>query len=112
MEEVVMGSNTVLVTGASSGIGKETARTLLGEGYTVYAAARRVEKMDDLKEIGGIPLKMDITQEDDRIAVVEQIEAGQDGVDILVGPMAKQFLFVRKWFGDRAFDWLLTRAGS
>jgi NAD(P)-dependent dehydrogenase (short-subunit alcohol dehydrogenase family) len=39
----------VLITGASSGMGKETARTLIKEGYTVYTAARRVEKMKDLK---------------------------------------------------------------
>jgi NAD(P)-dependent dehydrogenase (short-subunit alcohol dehydrogenase family) len=74
----------VLVSGASSGIGKETARTLISEGYTVYAAARRVEKMEDLKELGGIPLAMDITQEDQVVAVVEQIEQEQGGIDILV----------------------------
>jgi len=56
-----MRKQTVLITGASSGIGKETARTLVGQGYTVYAAARRVAKMDDLKVLGWIPLRMDIT---------------------------------------------------
>ena len=45
----------VLITGASSGMGKETAKELIKEGYTVYAAARRVEKMEDLKALGGIP---------------------------------------------------------
>jgi short-subunit dehydrogenase len=74
----------VLVTGASSGIGKETAKTLLREGYTVYGAARRVEKMEDLKKLGGIPLKMDITKEEDVVAVVEQIRQRHGGVDILI----------------------------
>lgn len=36
---------SALVTGASSGIGKETALTLANAGYQVYAAARSVEKM-------------------------------------------------------------------
>ncbi len=79
-----MSQPTVLVTGASSGIGKETAKILIQEGYTVYAAARRVEKMDDLRKLGGIPLKMDITQDDNVVAVVERIRQDRGGVDILI----------------------------
>jgi short-subunit dehydrogenase len=74
----------VLLTGASSGIGKATAETLIGEGYTVYTAARRVEKMDDLKKLGGIPLKMDITKDNEVVAVVERIKQEHGGVDILI----------------------------
>ena len=79
-----MSKETVLITGASSGIGRETANTLIGEGYTVYAAARRLEKMDDLKGVGGIPLKMDITKEDEVVTTVEQIKQKHGGVDILI----------------------------
>ncbi len=74
----------VLITGASSGMGKETAKTLIGVGYTVYAAARRVEKMDDLKALGGVPVRMDVTQEDEMVAAVEQIKQKHGGVDILI----------------------------
>lgn len=75
---------TVLITGASSGLGKETAKKMVAEGYTVYTAARQVNCMDDLKTLGCIPLKMDITKEDDVVAVVERIEQDRGGVDILV----------------------------
>ena len=51
----------ILVTGASSGIGKETAQTLISEGHIVCGAARRVEKMQYLVQAGGHALKMDIT---------------------------------------------------
>ena len=74
----------VLITGGSSGIGKETGKTLLGVGHTVYVAARRVERMEDLEELGCIPLKMDVTKEEDLVAAVERIERDHGGVEILV----------------------------
>jgi len=73
-----------LVTGASSGIGKATAHALASNGYVVYPVARRVQVMDDLKRLGCIPLKMDITKDEDIVAVVDQIERDHGGVDILV----------------------------
>lgn len=75
---------TVLVTGASAGIGKATAIYLAQNGYTVYAAARRVEKMQELKSYGIKPVALDVTQDDSITACVEQIfqEAGR--IDILV----------------------------
>lgn len=75
---------TVLVTGASSGIGKATAKQLIHDGFIVYGAARRVEKMKDLEELGGFALEMDITNEEDIKSVVRHIEEVHDGVDVLV----------------------------
>ena len=43
-------TKVALVTGASSGIGEATARQLAGAGFTVYAAARRTERMQKLAE--------------------------------------------------------------
>ena len=79
-----MTNNTVLITGASSGIGKATAKQLIAEGYTVYTAARRVEKMDDLRMLGCVPLRMDITKEEDVAAAVDRIQTETGGVDILI----------------------------
>lgn len=73
-----------LVTGASSGMGKEIAKRLKADGYTVYAAARRVEQMEDLRKAGIIPLQMDVTSEDEVKAGVEAIEKKDGGVDILI----------------------------
>ena len=75
---------TTLITGASAGIGKEIAYKLLAEGYTVYAAARRLENMRDLEAKGAIALKMDITREKDVVSVVKRIAGDTDGVDVLI----------------------------
>ena len=80
----VSDKKVALVTGASSGMGKDFAKALLLEGMTVYTAARRVEQMDDLKELGALPLQMDITKEEDVQAAVTTIEKGHGGVDVLI----------------------------
>jgi NAD(P)-dependent dehydrogenase (short-subunit alcohol dehydrogenase family) len=74
----------VLVTGASSGMGKEFARALLQEGYVVYAAARRIENMSDLAQSGALTLKMDITQEAEVQSAVQTILKNHGGVDVLI----------------------------
>lgn len=73
-----------LVTGASAGMGKATARQLLADGYVVYGAARRLEQMRDIEKEGVIPLRMDLTNDGEITAAVERISAERGGVDILV----------------------------
>lgn len=79
-----MKQKVILITGASSGMGKETAKKLIEDGHIVYAAARRIEKMQDLEDMGGIPLKMDITKVEDIQRVVQTIESQQGRVDVLI----------------------------
>ena len=73
-----------LITGASSGIGKETAKLLVQEGYTVYGAARRVDKMADLKEVGVKLLAMDVTNDESMIAGVNEILSTENRIDVLI----------------------------
>jgi short-subunit dehydrogenase len=74
---------TILITGASSGIGKVTAERLITEGHKVYCAARRVEKMKDLEEQGGVALEMDVTKHDSVKNAVEKIISEQEKIDVL-----------------------------
>ncbi len=74
----------VLITGASSGIGKATANLFLARGYTVIATARRVDRMDDLVKQGAIAISMDITDESSIHAAMIQIKEQFGGIDILV----------------------------
>ena len=75
---------TVLVTGASAGIGRATAILLAQNGYNVYGAARRTEKMQDLKNYGIKPIALDVTKDQSVTACVEQIFKEAGSIDILV----------------------------
>ncbi|MFC6202199.1 oxidoreductase [Lactiplantibacillus nangangensis] len=74
----------ILITGASSGIGKATALKLQAQGNIVYGAARRIEKMTDLAAAGVHVLKIDVTDEKTLIAAVETIQAEQQRLDVLI----------------------------
>jgi NAD(P)-dependent dehydrogenase (short-subunit alcohol dehydrogenase family) len=73
-----------LVTGASSGMGKDFAIRLLSEGYSVYGAARRIERMRDIEAAGGIALAMDVTDDATMVAAVDRIIGEQGRIDVLI----------------------------
>ena len=74
----------ILITGASSGIGKDTALSLIKEGHIVYGAARRLEMMQDIIQAGGHAIKMDILKERNIDDVVNQIIKEQNRIDVLI----------------------------
>lgn len=79
-----MKKKVILITGASSGMGKAFALQLLEEGHKVYGAARRVERMQDLEEKGGTALAADLTQEKDLQKAVDQIISAEGRIDVLI----------------------------
>lgn len=77
-------SKIALVTGASSGIGEATVLQFLKDGYKVYAAARRVERMAPLAKAGAHVLALDLTDDSSIVATVEAVKAQDGRLDILV----------------------------
>ena len=74
---------TAVVTGASSGIGRATARALLAEGVRVASGARRAERLDDLGD-GSIGLPLDVTDPESCAAFITRAVKELGGLDILV----------------------------
>jgi NAD(P)-dependent dehydrogenase (short-subunit alcohol dehydrogenase family) len=79
-----MSTKTVLVTGASSGIGEAAAVKLQALGCTVYAAARRTGRMAHLANRGIRVLELDVTDPASCRTSVDRITKEAGGVDVLV----------------------------
>ena len=69
-----MNSPLAVVTGAGSGIGAATARALAGEGFHVFCAARRADRIQSVAdEIGGTAVVCDVTSADDVARLAEAV---------------------------------------
>ena len=79
-----MEKKVILITGASSGIGFDAAQTLARQGHTVYAAARRVEKMEPLQSDGVKVMRMDVTDSASMAEGVKTVLDAEGRIDVLV----------------------------
>ncbi len=86
-------SRAVLVTGASSGIGRQMALTLAEHGFFVYAGARKAKDIDALSALPNIQgIRLDVTRQEEIDAAVNTVRAAGRGLYGLVNN-AGVFLF-------------------
>jgi NAD(P)-dependent dehydrogenase (short-subunit alcohol dehydrogenase family) len=77
-------AKTAIVTGASAGIGEATCLALVDKGFTVYAVARRADRMAHLADKGIVPVSADVTDDASMVALVDKVVSETGRVDVLV----------------------------
>jgi NAD(P)-dependent dehydrogenase (short-subunit alcohol dehydrogenase family) len=75
------GQRAVLVTGASTGIGRNIAERLAAEGYFVFAGARKDKDLEELDAIDNVKaVRLDVTSQEDVDAAVETVKQEGKGL--------------------------------
>ena len=64
----------IVITGATSGIGKQLAKDYLTSGHKVYAVGRDEEALAELKDLGAIPIDLDLMDRNKVVAAFAKIE--------------------------------------
>jgi len=74
-----------LVTGPSSGIGREIAKLLSEKGYTLILASRNIRALEELrKRLGGLAIKTDVSRRQDLEQLVKTAIGKYGKIDVLV----------------------------
>lgn len=75
----------VLLTGGSSGIGRETAKLLISKGAKVAVCGRKKETIEKTaKELGAIAIIADVSKEEDVIRMVTEAKTALGGLNVLI----------------------------
>lgn len=100
-------SPVVLITGASSGIGEQTAFTLGEAGYRLVLAARRIERLEEItaqiRQAGGeaIAVQLDLSQPDQISNLVTAAQDQYGQIDILVNNAGSAR---HLWFDEQSLE--------
>jgi NAD(P)-dependent dehydrogenase (short-subunit alcohol dehydrogenase family) len=73
-----------LVTGASAGIGAATVVTLMSAGWIVYAAARRLDRMQSLADAGALTVPLDLEDDASIVQCVAHVSAQHGRLNALI----------------------------
>ena len=83
--EIINKDKWVLITGANSGIGKATTELLSAQGFKVYACARHVEDLNELRALKAVfPLKLDVTNDTDVQTAFETVQTQNTGLYAII----------------------------
>ena len=74
----------IIITGATSGIGKLTAKSLINKNYIVYPTGKKIKDMNELKKLGAKPLYLDVENEISIKKAIKQIIKEQGRIDVLI----------------------------
>jgi NAD(P)-dependent dehydrogenase (short-subunit alcohol dehydrogenase family) len=100
-------AKAVLVTGASSGIGRNIAVSLADKGYFVYAGARKQADLDALDKIPNVrSVRLDVTKQDEIDAAVATVRAGDRGLYGLVNNAGVATLGPLAEIDEPEFQWI------
>lgn len=90
-KRATLDENTVIITGASAGIGEATALAFANEGANTVLAARRTDKLENLsteinQEYDGdsVVCQTDVSDESDVIAMIDKAIDAYDSIDVVV----------------------------
>ncbi len=78
-------SKTILITGASSGIGRATAKLFAEKGWNVAATMRSPEEEKELKELPNLKLyTLDVTKKEHLKNIISEVEKDFSSIDVLI----------------------------
>ena len=82
-----MSKKIIFITGVTSGVGRETARRFIKEGWKVIGTGRRQSRLDELAaELGGdfLPLCFDVAKRDVVVEMFANLPEGFKDIDVLL----------------------------
>ncbi|MBU5272503.1 SDR family oxidoreductase [Staphylococcus caprae] len=109
-----MNKKIVLITGASTGLGYETAILLAKQGYKVYATMRNLNKQDTLLQIAQennldiIIQQLDVTDIESIQTTVKRILKNEEKIDILINNAGAEFVKTTEHASDDEIMWQLN----